>query len=159
MVCSPPFLSFPHSFPLCRNSAELCRRHHLWSKGSMCHAISGARQAAHHYFSHHPMPGTWHYLHVSSTYLNDSLPESLRSLLTPASHYYWSSFRDFASDFIFSLSSYISIGIMKKLLEEVLSSKGLQYTEDMYKRIVVTQGRIEYMLKARAMLKRKKEVI
>lgn len=70
-------LGFPHSFPLCRNGAELCGRHHLWSKGTMCHAISGARQAVHHDFSHHPMPGTWHHLHVSSTHLSVSLPESL----------------------------------------------------------------------------------
>jgi hypothetical protein len=49
---------------------------------------------------------------------------------------------------------------MEKLLEKVVSSKSLLYTEDIYKQIIVTQGRIEYMLvrKTRGMLERKKKV-
>ena len=48
-----------------RNGAKLRRRHHLWSEVSLCDALSGPRQAAHHNLSDHPMPGTRHHLHVS----------------------------------------------------------------------------------------------
>lgn len=78
------FYTFPIPFHLCRNSAELCRRHHLWSQSSVCHAISGARQAADHHFSHHPMPGTRHHLHVSRCTLKRFLTQKvLGSLRAP----------------------------------------------------------------------------
>lgn len=50
---------------------------------------------------------------------------------------------------------------MEKLPEEVLSSKGLQSTEDIYKQIIINQGRVEHVLlrKARDMLEKKEESV
>lgn len=121
----------------------------------MCHALSGARQAAHHHLSDHPMPGTRYDLHVSDSYCLSVPPPHIPRLLTGSFFLFvtWVSFETWKN--VLSLSSLVLISIRQNLPDtegggsrkiiESHSAKSLQHRRKIEKQLTLS-GRMEKSL-------------